>query len=420
MLLFFFNPEVEDARFVGDAVAAIAKLRGKYNFAVVGVSMASTPAKTRSYLEKVGLDIPVFSDSSAAIAGRMGVRQPLAIFGVDSEGYFNFAIGHFAPEVPDPSGLVEQQLREKLRLPAAAAEDGSGALDQRPQAPLFEADKLDGSEPFRLADVQGKPVVLVFFLHTCPHCHHALAFFKEQLEKFPEEQRPVLAAISMFDRPSSVRAALREEGLDYFPVLYDPDETIRKEYGVFAGFPDILLIDASGKIVHRSTGWREDRDPALMRMYLAKIAGSKIPMLLNPRGYTGSDVCGVCHELEAQTYAFTQHMTAFDTLVTHGENRNGECVSCHVVGFGEPGGFSFDENPAHLENVGCESCHGRGGGHLSTDSPKTVSYESACLTCHNATHSLGFDYASFLPKVSHASIETLSNTARKQLLAQGG
>ncbi|MBW2273082.1 MAG: redoxin domain-containing protein [Deltaproteobacteria bacterium] len=420
LLIFFFNPEVDEAGFVGDAVSAVAKLSRKYNFTVVGVSMASTPPKTRAFLEKAGLDIPVFSDSTAAIAGRMGIRQPLVIFGVDAEGYFEFAMGHFAPDVPDPAGVVEEQLREKLRLPDAVATGDPGALDSRPQAPLFEADKLDGSEPFSLAEVRGKPVVLVFFLHTCPHCHHALAFFEEQLEKFPEEQRPILAAISMYDRPATVRAALREEGLDYFPVLYDSDESIRREYGVFGGFPDILLIDASGKIVHRSSGWREDRDPSLIRMYLAKIAGSRIPMLLNPRGYTGSDVCVVCHEVEGQTWEFTQHANAFDTLVTHGENRNGECVSCHVIGFDEPGGYSFKEQPTHLEDVGCESCHGRGGGHLSPDSPKTVDYQPACLTCHNPTHSLGFDYATFLPKVSHASIATLSNPARQELLAQGG
>ena len=30
------------------------------------------------------------------------------------------------------------------------------------------------------------------------------------------------------------------------------------------------------------------RDPALNRMVLSKIAGTRIPMLLNPRGYTGT------------------------------------------------------------------------------------------------------------------------------------
>jgi len=53
--------------------------------------------------------------------------------------------------------------------------------------------------------------------------------------------------------------------------------------------------------------------------------------------------------------------------------------------------------------VGCESCHGRGGPHLSPDFVKDGNYQTACASCHNPTHSLGFEYASFLPRISHAA-----------------
>ena len=39
------------------------------------------------------------------------------------------------------------------------------------------------------------------------------------------------------------------------------------------GVPDIFVIDAEGAVVTRVQGWRDDRDPALMRMWLAKLTG---------------------------------------------------------------------------------------------------------------------------------------------------
>jgi hypothetical protein len=174
-------------------------------------------------------------------------------------------------------------------------------------------------------------------------------------------------------------------------------------------------------VVTRIQGWREDRDPALMRMWLAKVAGQPVPMLLHSTGYSGSEVCGVCHERESDTWMLTTHAHAFDTLVRHGADANPECVSCHVVGFGQAGGYTISPPVPHLEDVGCENCHGRGGPHLSPGFISNGDYQPACKTCHDAKHSLGFDYATFLPKVSHAAhadLASLPLEKRRELLAQ--
>ena len=148
---------------------------------------------------------------------------------------------------------------------------------------MFSTNQLDKSEAFDLASLAGKPTVLIFFLHTCPHCHSALDFLKEQLAKFPDDKRPELVAVSVANRPSAVRQMLKERGLESMRVLLDPDGDLTEQYGVFAGCPDIFLIDRSGKIVHRTQGWQDDRDPALNRMMLSKIAGTRIPMFLAAR-----------------------------------------------------------------------------------------------------------------------------------------
>jgi hypothetical protein len=138
-------------------------------------------------------------------------------------------------------------------------------------------------------------------------------------------------------------------------------------------------------------------------MRLAKVSGQRVPLLLNRSGYSGNEICVTCHTQQHDTWLLTNHATAYDTLVRHGAEKNPECVGCHVVGYEEEGGFRLDRPTPTLENVGCESCHGRGGPHLSKDFVKKGDYEAVCVTCHDTKHSLGFDYADFVPKVSHAA-----------------
>ena len=419
LLLFFFNPEVDGSAVVARALAPLSALRGKQNFEIVGVATGSNREKAESFVAAQGIDYRVIDDSSAAIANRLGLRFPMAMLGVDTEGYVVFGMAQFATEAPNAETLIENQVRTALRLPDPE-EEGPSA---RPEAPLFEASILDSTETFRLADHRGQAVVLVFFLHTCPHCHEFLEFMKEQLDGMPEDKRPKLVGVEVTGKTYAVRESLESLGLDFFPVLFDDDGSIRSDYGVFAGVPDTYLIDAEGRIAAHVQGWVPETDGPLMRMRMAKAAGAPVPMLLRAKGYSGSEACGVCHESEHQTWLLTQHSNAFDTLVKHGSDGDGECVGCHVVGFGETGGFDLGARQPFLEDVGCESCHGRGGPHLSPQTDPSGSYEAACVVCHDTKHSLGFEYASFVPRISHAANEAilaLPVDERRKILEERG
>ena len=75
------------------------------------------------------------------------------------------------------------------------------------------------------------------------------------------------------------------------------------------------------------------------------------------------------------------------------------CVSCHVTGYGQPGGATVTHNMGGaLVNVGCESCHGPGSAHnedpASAPLPADVP-ETTCVTCHNAEHSDRFQYRAY-------------------------
>lgn len=419
-LVFFFNPEVLEAGPAAEAVARIAKLRGEHNFEIAGVALVGGAAKARTFAEKHGLDFPIVDDTTGSIGGRLGLRAPVALVGVDPEGYVVFYHGAVSPgDVPDPVAVVETQLRESLRLPASDAL--APAFGERPTAPAFTAAKLGESGTIELASLGGKPVVLIFFLYTCPHCHHALEFLRDTLPKLPEENRPQVLGVSVNGSAGAVKERLKTDGLDFFPVVTDDDFKIRTAYGVIAGVPDIFLIDAQGHIASRVQGWRDDRDPALVRMWLSKLAGQQPPMLLHATGYSGNDACAVCHEKENETWLLTQHATAFDTLVRHAASTRTDCVGCHVVGWEKTGGYTISPPTKHLENVGCESCHGRGGPHLSPEYANKTDYQAVCATCHDQKHSLGFEYASFLPKVSHAAnagFAALSTEEKQKLLAE--
>jgi hypothetical protein len=91
------------------------------------------------------------------------------------------------------------------------------------------------------------------------------------------------------------------------------------------------------------------------------------------------------------------------------------------VGWDKVGGYTLNPPTPALENVGCESCHGRGGPHLSPGLVKDENYEAQCLQCHDAKHSLGFSYAGFLPEVSHrelAKIAALPNEEKRKILVE--
>ena len=70
-----------------------------------------------------------------------------------------------------------------------------------------------------------------------------------------------------------------------------------------------------------------------------------------------------------------------------------------------------------------EQHHGRGGPHLSPAFVSNGDYSQACATCHDAKHSLGFAYATFLPRISHAAnaaLLKLPAKERERVLAERG
>jgi len=426
LVLFFFNPEVDNAKTVGIAVQEAADVASDHNFRVIGVGTGSSASTLSRFAEEQGYTFPVLDDSSGLIAKKLRLQIPVAILGIDADGYVGFGLASFAPG-DEATASARDQLRPALRI-GDPTETGDGELLSFPEAPQLNVVSLGSGDTVSIESLRGKAAIVIFFLHTCPHCHHALEAIEKIMKGLPDEQKPELVAISVQNSPAAIRKALADLNLDFFTPYLDPGGKAAERWGVTGGVPVVTVIDAEGRIRHRSQGWSERRDGGMLRMRVAAATGANVPMLLNAKGFTGNDACGVCHEQEYATWQYTKHATAFDTLVTHGADRRKDCVGCHVVGYEEKGGYDFATRPAHLEDVGCESCHGRGGPHLSPTFVPVVEsgedkgkkdYAQVCSTCHNPTHSLGFEFDTFHPLVSHATIAGMSNEERAGLLEGG-
>jgi len=170
--------------------------------------------------------------------------------------------------------------------------------------------------------------------------------------------------------------------------------------------------------------------------------------------YVGSESCVKCHTAESAKWKETAHSHAFEALERIAKRPSlrqfdGECVICHTVGLGYKTGFRDEIASPNLKNVGCESCHGPGSGHIAE--PKSAKYlalqapwrkdqtdrlpdpatiaalgmltdaafakaplkdserrmiggvKAMCMSCHDIENDPYFDFFTQWPKVHHAA-----------------
>jgi hypothetical protein len=153
------------------------------------------------------------------------------------------------------------------------------------------------------------------------------------------------------------------------------------------------------------------RDPALaasMRELDQAVGAANLRMAEPPTPaepgrahFSGDASCVRCHKAAARFCKRTAHAHAWKTLRAVGKTGHGDCVSCHVTGYGEVGGSSLGFSKG-LENVQCEACHGPGSIHVEKrglEKPlalRTGTPESVCARCHNEKHSDTFQYQAYL------------------------
>ena len=176
-----------------------------------------------------------------------------------------------------------------------------------------------------------------------------------------------------------------------------------------------LMIDSipqDPEIQKFSTEYRKQiRDIVLAIDKPASQDENRIPGIEATATFVGSQSCAACHPKAFATWAKSGHAHAFESLVKKQSDADPSCIQCHVVGFGEPGGYTRPMSPEHLKGVGCESCHGPASEHVrlrgSAQPGEDVLVkmrpvgQGQCIQCHYGEFSRPFDWDKFWPHIKH-------------------
>ena len=386
----------------------------RVNVAFLGVSSDPDRERARSFAVQHRLDFPILHDPGASVRGKLRIEgSKAALIVVDGEGYMLLGFTGVSSQIGIEA--YEDAVREALRMPKQK-DAVNVSFGVRPEAPAFTVESLDGKK-LSLESLEGKVVVVVFFLHTCPHCHDALRFLAREKKKIGGGEL-VIVPISVQEKAEALKRMAADLDLDMAYYL-DWDGVARKAYAYASGVPDIVVLDREHRVVARHEGLNP-RIQALLTMTIRHALDIENSLLLVKNGYSGEQSCRICHSGQHETWSLTAHAYAFDTLVEHGHNRDAECLPCHVVGWEQKGGYSLEKPHPYLEGVQCENCHGRGGPHQSPEFA-ALGYQAACEKCHTPEHSLRFEFARRLPLVSHAANQqfaSLSLEERRALVAR--
>lgn len=286
----------------------------------------------------------------------------------------------------------------------------------------------------QLHDMQAAKVDLPILLY------HGLATGREEAlrcaEAFPEF--PVIVCLSEEDEPPALPHIVKHKGgnRNYVFRLGHKGKNIGV-LGVYRNGQGNADFTFKYQLVEMSTEYKtpEEKEaghPILQLMeeytrelkrdnYLARYrqtmhivqAMAPVPGLRNPGDgkptYIGTEACKKCHEHAYEVWlrrdpAGRSHSRAYETLVNAKRpslrQYDAECIVCHTVGFGYNSGFTDEVKTKHLENVGCESCHGPGSLHAKNPEnqewrdrmnqqwrgakKKNDAIERFCQTCHDA------------------------------------
>jgi cytochrome c biogenesis protein CcmG, thiol:disulfide interchange protein DsbE len=124
----------------------------------------------------------------------------------------------------------------------------SQALDdgERPTAPVFDLQRLDGRGRIDLASLRGKkPIVLDFWASWCVPCIEESKRLEAARKRYGD--RVEFIGVDTKDFSGEARAWLRKHGITY-PSVHDGSGDVLSEWGGLP-LPKIFFVDRDGKVV---------------------------------------------------------------------------------------------------------------------------------------------------------------------------
>ena len=122
------------------------------------------------------------------------------------------------------------------------------------KAPDFTVEMLDGRS-VTLSELQGKPVLLIFWATWCPPCREELSHLQECVIDLFGDKITVLP-LSRGEKRETVEGFLDKMGYT-FPVGLDGDQSIYKKYASNY-IPRCFVINAKGVVEYAGVGYDEE------------------------------------------------------------------------------------------------------------------------------------------------------------------
>jgi cytochrome c biogenesis protein CcmG/thiol:disulfide interchange protein DsbE len=139
-------------------------------------------------------------------------------------------------------GLLAWRLEAKAEGKGLAA---AAAAGERPAAPDFELERLDGGGAMTLSSLRGQVVVLNFWASWCSPCREEAPLLQDGWERY-RDQGVVFVGVAANDLSGSAREFVEEYGITY-PNVHDGQGSTLGRFGIPA-LPETMFIDREGRV----------------------------------------------------------------------------------------------------------------------------------------------------------------------------
>lgn len=157
--------------------------------------------------------------------------------------------------VPDGERALEEVEVRVEGAPLPVLGDTSADPAVGSQVPTIRGVQFDGST-LRIPE-PGKPAVVIFLAHWCPHCQREVPRISKWLADNGEPEGVELFAVATANDPSAPNyppgAWLRRERWPVRTMVDDSRRSAGAAWGV-SGFPYFVAVGADGKVVTRISG----------------------------------------------------------------------------------------------------------------------------------------------------------------------
>jgi peroxiredoxin len=161
--------------------------------------------------------------------------------------------------------ILSNHLKAWLGITAAVvmATSAVSAEQKQSSAPDFTL-KSDAGENLRLSEYRGEVVLINFWASWCGPCRQEMPVLSELHDKYRALGFTVLG-VNVESDTSKARKLLRDLPVS-FPVVFDSDSVVSKQYDVVA-MPSTVLVDRDGNMRYLHKGYK----PGLESVYQQQV-----------------------------------------------------------------------------------------------------------------------------------------------------